>query len=291
MRTGWSLCKCLSGVVACLTLIQCSTMRQSSSGGGSGKAVRIELKGTPDTESDTRYFSSSRILTYTESTQLVRDKTEAVDFTVNTKVKFYDPKTSILKFKVKTIRKDGQVDLHDLAFPELKEEIDYIVAGRTAQVIQAGSYNPEGLFYIPSVPIPKEPVQVGDTWTMQHTWASATESIPLTLDIVGILKNIVSCEGGKTCADIEISGGVELMHTATKKDSGFKSKLWGRMLFSLDRGDVIWSEIRSIEEMNVVKERTVVSSCMVSETKLAKNYRIKFECDPKEAPVPAPPNF
>jgi hypothetical protein len=261
-------------------------MRQASS----SEAVTLELKGVAGTESDTRYFSSSRILSYTESSQLQRDKTESVDFTVNTKVTFYDPKTSVLKFKAKTVKKDGQVDLHDLAFPELREEIDYIIVGKTAQVIQAGSYNPQGLFYVPSIPIPKGPVQVGDTWTLQHTWSSAANNIPLTLDIVGILKGLVPCEG-KTCADIEISGGVELVNAPSKKDSGFNSKIWGRMLFSLDRGDVIWSEMRSIEEMNVVQERTVVTSCMVSEMKLAKDYRIKFDCDPKEQPVGAIPKF
>lgn len=286
MRTGLSLCRCLSLGVVCLTLIHCSTMRQAKT----GEAVTLEFKGVAGTESDTRYYSNSRVLTYTESTQLLRDKTEAVDFTVNTKTTFYDPKTSVLKFQSKTVRKDGQVDLHDLAFPELKEQIDYIIVGKTAQVVQAGSYNPNGIFYVPSLPMPKGPVQVGDTWTMQHTWSSASENIPLTLDIVGILKGLVSCEG-KVCADVEISGGVELVNAPTKKDSGFKSRVWGRMLFSLDRGDVIWSEMRSTEEMNVVKERVVVSSCMVSEMKLAKDYRIKFACDPNEQAVTNVPKF
>ncbi len=266
-------------------------MRQSSSKPEAGESVVIELKGVPGASSLTRYYSSSRILTYTESTQLLRDKTESVEFDVSTAIKFYDPASGVLKFKTKTVRKDGQVDLHDLAFPELKEEIDFIVSGKTAQVIQAGSYSPQGIFYVPSVPIPKGPVRVGDTWTMEHSWYSAAENIPLKLDIVGILKGIVTCEGSKTCADIEISGGVELVNPITKKDAGFRSKLWGRMLFSVDRGDVIWSEMRSIEEMNVVKERVVVTSCMISETKLAENFRVRFECAPGEQPVKSVPSL
>ena len=251
---------------------------------GSGPKVEIALKGKPGDATDTRYYSSSRVLTY-NGEQLVRDKTESVDFTVRTEYKSYDPKLGILKFKVKTTRKDGKVELHDMAFPELHEEIEYIVAGRTGQVIQAGAYSPQGIFYIPSIPIPKESVQVGDTWAMQHVWYSSGEAIPLRLDIVGILKDVVKCDGGKLCADIEISGGVDLEKTATAKGSRFESKLWGRMLFSIERGDVIWSEMRSTEDMSVPGERVSITSCTVSETKIAKNFKTDFVCDPQTVAI------
>lgn len=284
MSAVTSLVKCLSVGVVCLTVVHCSNMRKSGGTGQTGPAVEIALKGKDGDVSDTRYYSSSRVLTY-NGEQLVRDKTESVDFTVRTEYKFYDPKLGVLKFKVKTTRKDGKVELHDMAFPELHEEIDYIVAGKTGQVIQAGAYSPEGIFYIPSIPMPKEPVRVGDTWAMQHVWYSSGEAIPLRLDIVGILKDIVSCDGGKQCADIEISGGVELEKMTTTKGSKFESKLWGRMLFSIERGDVIWSEMRSTEEMSVPGERVSVTSCTVSETKLTKNFKTDFVCEPKTVAI------
>jgi hypothetical protein len=281
--------KCLSVGVVCLTLIHCSNMRKSGGAAG-GRTVEIALKGAEGDKSETRYYSSSRTLTY-NGEQLVRDKTESVDFTINTNYTFYDPKTSVLKFRVTTTRKDGKVELHDLAFPELRETIDYVVVGKTGQVIQAGAYPPQGIFYVPSIPIPKEPVAVGDTWTMEHTWLSATDSIPLKLEIVGILKDIVSCEGGKTCADIELSGGVELDKGIIAKGTSFQSKLWGRMLFSIDRGDVIWSEMRSNESMNVPGERFAITSCTRSETRVAKEFKTKLDCEPKDVPVTQVPKM
>ena len=253
------------------------------------KSVKIELKGKTGEVADTRYYSNSRILTYEEG-QLTRDRLEAVDFTVTAHTKAYDPDRQLLKFTVKTTRKDGAVELHDLAFPELGEQIDYIVRGN-GQVLQAGAYSPQSLFFVPALPISEKPVEVGDTWTMEHTWISAKDSVPLKLDVVGILKNIVPCESTKVCADIEVSGHVTLVAVPTNEGAKFESRVWGRMLFSLERGDVLWSEMRSSEEMGVKGDKMRVTSCMVSEIKAAADYKIKFSCDPAEQAVAAVPTL
>jgi hypothetical protein len=248
--------------------------------------MTIELKGVAGEKSLTRYYSNSHTKTFNEN-QLVREKEESVDFEVEQRMLMVDNSKGILKYVNKTIRKDGAIELHDLGFPELREEIEYIVR-TNGMILQAGRYSPQSIFYIPAFPIPEKEVEVGDTWTMNHVWMSARENIPLSLEMVGILKDIVPCGKGQ-CADIEISGGVNLGATPTAPGAFFESRIWGHMLYSAEKGDVVWSDIRSHEEMRVQQDRVVVSSCMVSETKQGGDYKMKFTCDPKAETISKPP--
>lgn len=269
-----------------LSQISCSTMRQSSD---LPRSVRIELKGKPGSVSETRYYSNANVKSYSQQ-QLLRDKQEIVDFTVLTSIVAFDAQKNILSFKVKTIAKDGTVELHNLAFPEKNEEIDYQVTS-LGQVLKAGAHPPHSLFFVPALPLPKDEVEIGDTWSMQHSWLSAQEGIPLSLEIIGILKGLMPCEGDKVCADIELSGHVKLAKTPSVRGSRFSSRLTGRMLFALERGDILWSEMRSEEEMLVQGERLSVLSCMVSELKLGLKYKSKLECTPQQTTVSPPPSF
>lgn len=260
-------------------LLGCSTAGKSRPG---GESITLLFNPKPGTQTETRYFNTSRVLTYSDA-QLVKDRTESVDFTVASQVKKADEKENTLHISTTTVRKDGVVPLHDLAFPEKGEVLDYIVK-TNGQVLKAGKFPPTSIFYVPSVPIPAGPVQVGDTWTLEHVWNSARDGIPLRLEIAAILKDIVTCEKTKKCADLEVSGHVNVM-LQPNSPAKFESKIWGRMLFSLDRGDVIWSQTRSREEMAYGAERVSVNSCMISEMKDGANPRTKLECEPKEEAV------
>lgn len=219
--------------------------------------IVLAFDGQPGSSTEMRYYNVSRMLTY-EGKQLVRDRTESVDFSVVTEVKAKDAKTGYIRQTVKTIRKDGVIPLHDLSFPEMGEKIDYILKAN-GEVVKAGKFPPDGLFYVPSLPMPKGPVRVGDTWPMEHMWLSAREGVPLKLEVTAILKDIVTCEGDKTCADLEISGHVKFAAGIDQPGSKFTSRLWGRVLFSLSRGDVIWSETRSREDVSYPEGRMAVS--------------------------------
>jgi hypothetical protein len=253
------------------------------------KTVTIELKMKPGTRFDTHYFSNSFIRNYSDQ-QLVREKHEAVDFTTLTAGVDYNSNLKLLRYKMRTIAKDGQVDLHELAFPEKNEEIEYVVRGN-GKVIKAGPYAPDSLFFVPALPVPDHPVEVGDTWEVDHEWRSAREKIPLRLETVGVLKNIVKCEGDKVCADIEVSGGVKLAIKPNAVGARFNSRIWGRMLFSVERGDVIWSEVRSEEEMGSGNDRVLIQSCMLSETKLGSSYKTNLNCEPGEVVVKGVPQL
>jgi hypothetical protein len=266
-------------------LVNCAGLSHNS--GDLPQTVDLEFKGQSGETTFSRYYSNARILTF-EQSQLVKDRQEAVDFLVRSRYSGYDSKSKVMQFAVKTMNKDGTVDLHELAFPELGEQIDYVVRSN-GEVLRAGGFPPHSIFYVPSMPIAGKPVHVGDTWTMSHTWLSGKDGIPLKLDVVGILKNIVTCEKNKVCADVEVSGDVTVMAMPTAKGVRFSSRLWGRLLFSVERGDVIWSEMRSREDSGIEGDMVSVSSCMVSEMKMSDKYHIPFVCDPKEQPVVSVP--
>lgn len=275
----------LLGLVVLSSLVHCSTLKHKSETG----PVTIEFKGKPGDRSETRYYSDARTKTYSDA-QLLRERQEAVDFTVETRVVDVNAPQKSIHFKTKTIRKDGTGNLHELAFPEPGEEIDFLMR-QNGEILAAGDYSPQSLFFVPSMPIPKHPVQVGDTWDLVHTWYSAQNSIPLRLSVVAILKGVTDCEGHKRCADIEVSGNVKLVATPTQPGANFDSKVWGRMLFSLERGDIVWSEMRSEESMFVRGDRTLVSSCMISEMKLGADYKTKPECEPGPQAVEKAPSL
>lgn len=260
-----------------------------ASGGGTkpidnAGPVSLALKAEVGQEDVTRYYSHSRIKNF-ESVQLVRERDEMVEFRVREKVAKIDPGTGNLTIKVETVQKDGTVDLHDMAFPEKGEEIEYVMS-RRGEVLRAGEYPPDSVFYVPPIPLPKEPVEIGDTWTLDHAWIGLKSAIPLGVHMVAILKDIRSCGKGR-CADVEVSGNVEVIGAAPQK-AQFSSVLWGRMLMSVERGTVIWSEIRSREKMTIPNERTDVLSCMVAELESPKDWRprgVSQTCTPSEAPV------
>ena len=250
-------------------------------------SVVIQFKARAGDSTETRYASSAHTRLYSDA-QLTRETHESVDFTVRTKTVAVGERAFTTVSE--TTYKDGRVGLHDLAFPELHEQIEFITQP-DGTILKAGSYPPQSLFFVPSIPIPDRPVAVGDTWTMEKTWASAREGLPLTLDVVAILKEIVPCETNQYCADIEVSGHVTLGVPPNVPGARFSSRVWGRTLFSLSRGDVLWSEMRSQEDFLARQERSETSSCMVSEMRLKSRASARLTCDPEPVPTAAGPKF
>jgi hypothetical protein len=260
-----------------LTMMGCASLKKTPR----PEKVEILLKGRPGESSETRYYSSSRTRTYSDS-QLLRDKTESVDFLVRTDVTDYKPEQNILSYTVSTIRKDGPISLHDLAFPELDEKIDFSVRSDSGEVLKAGVYPSVGLFFVPSLPMPRRAVAVGDTWVLEHTWLSAQDQIPFRLEVIGILKGIDRCAKSEhLCADLELSGAVALAKVSFADGARFDSRISGRVMFDLDRGDVLWSEVHSQDDMIGSGEKTQVRSCMVSQLETGSDLKRPGTCEPR----------
>jgi hypothetical protein len=219
----------------------------------------LRLKGVAGRKEKSWYYSASTAETL-EDGQIVRRKEEAVAFTVESR--FKSPAGGVIVFDAETIEKDGQVDLHDLAFPELNELIEMKLK-ESGEVLQAGFYPPTSVFFVPPVPLPQEAVLIGDTWTIQHEWISMKNGVPLRADLTLIFKGLHQCGKGR-CAELEISGEVAIID-AKLKEVKFQNEISGRLLFSIDQGTVVAMRVANKEAMLMGNSFLRVFSCMVGQ--------------------------
>lgn len=233
-----------------------------------------------------RYTSGSVTKTF-EGTQIVNERSEAVDFLVQNKTTKVLPNGN-LHLKVETLSKDGQVDLRDMAFPEPNEVLEMVYAAN-AKVLKAGRYGTESIFFVPPMSLPDVPVSIGDTWTLSHRWKSQKNGVELKLELTSILKNIYPCVGNPfkdRCAEIEISGDVTV---PAAKQSGFElsSRNSGRLLISVTTGAYIWGDIRTEETFQSGGIRMEVRSCIESILEEPSEerwpWRQSIKCDPAES--------
>jgi hypothetical protein len=243
--------------------------------------VELKLQPLKDRKETTQYFSKINTEIY-ELDQKVREKEESVNFKTEAYYLEDDKKSGHVRVVLKTIQKDGPIDLNDLAFPELDERIEFVYSPR-AEVLYAGAYPESSVFFVPSISLPNQPVKVGETWELQKSWINSKTSIPLRLQLVSILKNVYKC-GNYKCADIEVSGEVDIMAPISDNQK-FQSQISGRLLFLIDKGSLVWSEIKSEEIFWLQESRMKAHSCLVSVLKTPKEESVlqlsnSLNCDP-----------
>ena len=209
-----------------------------------------------------RYSHDSHIKTF-ENGDLVREKDGAVDFVVRSVYSEIKPGAPHVAAQVTSLEQDGSMDLRELAFPQLNETMEFIFTAQGG-ILKAGSYDSNSLFFVPPISLPESPVKVGDTWTLRHSWLSPKAGIPLTMDVVTILKNFFKC-GDSECAELEISGRVSIPGLKKQKVK-FESRLRGTMLFSLAHGQTLWFAISSDESFRTGTNGADVESCLASVT-------------------------
>ena len=224
--------------------------------------ITLAFGAEPGSTFDARNSATTRMRAYS-SGQLLRDRRETVDFTTRATVTARDRAAGVFESTVTTLTKEGKGALRAMAYPERGETIAYR-ARTNGRVLSAGHYPRDSVFYIPSLPMPAGEVTVGDTWAMEHEWTSGAEAFPLRIEVIGILRAILPCRGTRVCADVEISGHVLLAAPSDRPGARFDSRVRGRALFDLDRGDVTWTEVRSREEITLGTELSLVDSCLVS---------------------------
>ena len=236
--------------------VEKNPMGRPESPSGSPPLVSLELKGEPGRKERLWYYSSSVVETR-EDGQLTRRKDEDVEFVVESR--FKEAPSGTVLFESETIRKDGPVRLHDLAYPELGDKIEMALE-KTRTIKKAGDYPSSSVFFVPPIALPKNPVRVGDTWTLTHAWASMSNGIPLLADLVFIFSSVHPCGEGR-CADLEVSGEVSIAGNVVRNIE-FSSQVRGHLLFSIEQGSVVASRIANREEMKAGETVMSVSSCM-----------------------------
>ncbi|MCC7405964.1 MAG: hypothetical protein IT288_16345 [Bdellovibrionales bacterium] len=276
-----------SVLVTCVTLFGgCAT-----GGGGSGGAVgalavatsgplELALKGEAGRQEKMRYYSASTVENHEEG-QLTRRKEEAVEFSVVTRTTGSTP--DHLQWEVETTEKDGAVNLHDLAFPELKEVLEMKIRP-SGEVLYAGPYPATSVFFVPPIPLPGKPVAPGDTWTLAHDWVSMSSGIPLRVELVSIFKSLIKCGSG-TCAVIEVSGDVGINGSLGEKLK-FESEIKGYLLFAVESGSMVASRIANREVMVTGNTGMRVHSCMVGKivepSLKIPGHITELQCDPEK---------
>lgn len=220
---------------------------------------KLELK-SPQETSFTAYRSVSLSKEYAGE-QLIREKEEAVDFMVQAKPVEKKTDNVTVAVELSTVEKNGLLSLHDYGFPEEKEAIEFHYTPH-GEVLKAGSFNKRSLFYVPPLPLPSQPVEKGDTWVLNHVWVSAS-GLELKLNVIGIHKGYKSCGEASPCVRMEVSGSVA---PASDRVVGMElsSQVSGELLFSIPKGEVHSSEVRSIETLVFPNRKIESKSCMVS---------------------------
>jgi hypothetical protein len=266
-----------------LVLSSCSSSGKKPDKLTQNGPVELKLGIKKGQVSKTFYHSNSAVEDF-EDGQKVRFHEESTDFLEATEI--IDARENQLVVRTQTLEKDGTGSLHDFAFPEMDEQIDFVYS-RDAKVLRAGPYPKESIFYLPPLSLPDHPVDIGDTWEMNHVWVSSNDGLPLHLNMVTIFKDVVSCGSFGRCADFEVSGLVDILSEKLNSSAKFDSHMSGRILFSLDRGDVIWSEVRSEEHLKSKSTEMKVKSCMSSQMRSEKGVE-RVTCQPSDSPIQIP---
>lgn len=185
-----------------------------------------------------------------------------------------------------TSDKQGEIDLHTLAMPEVGERLEMGLT-RDAKILLAGKYPQQSMFYVPQVSLPEDPVKIGDTWDMQASWVTLDEGVPLSTDVVSILKGFVKC-GSDTCADIELSGETRLEGSLP---IGFKNELRGRLLFAINKGIPVWSHVSSRADFTAEAVQRTETSCLETILEEPADLKIGIQptCKTSSTPQTPPP--
>lgn len=240
-----------------------------------------------------KFLSISKSKTL-ENSQPIKDKIEEVEFVSSLTTIEADPQKKIYTYKVETSDKNGTVNLSELAVPEPGEVMD-LVLNANAEVLKAGQYPRESMYFVPSVSLPKKAVKIGDTWENEYTWLSASNALPIKLNLTSILKAAYAC-ASQTCLEIEISGQISIPKNIYQNTS-FESEILGRMILLSHNASIVWSKVYNRESTQIGNLEVEVQSClMAKQIESKENYwpwadDADWECDPEKNKVPKIPGL
>lgn len=231
-------------------------------------AFELRFKFQPNAIDKIKYSSSSITETF-EANSLTSTHEESVEFTVlNEYLKNLGNGKYITRQSIAS--KDGTIDLHEYALPEIGEDL-VTTLDSLGNIIKAGAYPKDSIYYIPTIVFPKEAVKPGDTWSSEFKWLT-DQNIPLVLKLLSIHKGYVRCGQQDLCADIELSAEVQM---PTPIGATSFASLWkGRLLFAISRGSIVWSILESHEAWNHDETHREVRSCLESLIVDPKEYNI-----------------
>lgn len=261
-------------------LISCSVSQKETL-----RPISMNLDGIQG-HKDIYSIHSQTLVENTSPDKLLHQKIEMVEFDVQTEIAKVDSKNSTIAVDTKTIKKEGSLSLHDMAYPELDETIQFVF-DKQGRVLHAGRHQPGTIFFVSPLPLPDRPVKVGDTWTYETDWVAQGSGLPMKLQLVMILKKTVRCFGDEYCAEVEWSGKTY----PEEVKMPIESRISGYTFYRPKTGSQIWTWSRNEEQLELQGVKMKVSTCIQSILKSEKSKLNPFAgrapiCDPADANGP-----
>ena len=237
----------------------------------------LQVKGELGSQEVSSYRHISLVKISDDHNGIGQEKTQTTDFEIQSEVLEIQNKYnhSHRIFAVTALNKKGPADLADLAFPDVGETLRYLIQD-DGMVLYVQNHSPDSVFYVPSISLPQTPVKVGDTWELYKEWIGDSLGVPYQLHLVTIFKSIVECSNNKRCADLEISGQVQMLG-AEEQSVEFDSDIRGHIFFELDKGYIVSSHVQTQEKMMTPISQVQVYSCLGSQNKDKEKQKTESE--------------
>ncbi|PIT99005.1 MAG: hypothetical protein COT74_12230 [Bdellovibrionales bacterium CG10_big_fil_rev_8_21_14_0_10_45_34] len=223
---------------------------------------------------DYKYHSLTRT---TNKGQVNFEREEDLTFSVQAEVlsERTESEITVYDYAMETLRKDGQENLNNMAFPELGEKIVWTLNDRT-QVLKVANKLPGSIFYVPLIPIPDKPIKVGDTWESLYHWNASNSQLKMVLELTTLLKSHFRCQKSHECIELQYSGEVNPSE-ARLVGVGMKSVLEGTMVYDLTASAIVMSKTNNSEEIAQDSSSVEVKSCIVSTIQSISDYSLPFD--------------
>jgi hypothetical protein len=251
--------------------------------------VTLRLKGEAGRVEKSQYTYHSLSESF-EDGVLRTQKDESAEFLAQTETLGIDAAHDGIQQSVVTSNKVGGLNLSDFAMPEVGERLDMVTSG-VGKILQVRGHQANTLYYVPTISLPDDAVEIGDTWTFETSWLTPNQ-VPLHMEMVTILKGYWACGKNDQCADLDMSGEVTIEGDPTH-NLGFQSHWTGRLLFARQQGSVIWSRVNSEETWQTDNVARNVRSCLETSMIQPADYQVagaaKNKCSAQSlAKTPAP---
>ncbi len=213
---------------------------------------------------DYNYKSHTKVY---DGSILRKEEKDNADFKIRYELKKSKDKMTYL---MKTIDKVGDVNLKDMAFPELNKTIKLVV-NSSGLVLDAKKlddkahvYSKDDLIYMPILSLPDKKIGVGDSWNISYTW-SGTKGLSYITDLRSEAVAFYECELDELCVEIKLDGNVTIPEGEIL-GIVLKSELSGRILLNTRLGTVLWSNFATKDRLasgpNVIESKSCVESML-----------------------------
>ena len=175
-----------------------------------------------------------------------------------------------ITYLMKTIEKRGDINLENMAFPELDNSIKLII-NKKAEVLDAKKldnadyvYAKDDLIYMPILALPTKKVRVGDVWELSYTWKDG-RGISYTTQLRSKLASIYECELDEICSEIDLKGTITIPD-GDLLGINLLSNVEGKMLLNTRLGSVLWSyfvtEDKLLSRLNIIESKSCLESVL-----------------------------